>query len=824
MTSSDDHPMDPADVNKKAEEAAVEEIVQTPKESAALSPEEMRKTIHELQLQQIELKRQNEELRTGQTQVKAEESLREQRDFYESLIETAQTIILVLDTQGRIVRFNPYMEQLVGYTLDEVRGMDWFETFIKLENNDAIKSVFIKTVDNIQTSGNVNSIITRDGRIVHVEWSNKTLKDKYGRTVGVLAIGQDITERKQTEEALRESEERFALAMGASRDGIWDWNLKTGTIYCSPALTAMLGYDSKDVIQDVNQWQELIHPEDRQKAYQANMDCVNGLTESFEIEYRMQVREGGWKWILGRGRTVHRDASGRALRMIGTHQDITERKRIEQTLTEFNRDFAIFLEQSKDFIYFKDSESRFRFCSQNMANITGHANWRDMIGKHDLDVFPPDMAQIYQAEELPIFSEGKPLLNKINPYYGTDGRPGYVETNKLPIFDTYGKVVGIFGISRDITERKQAEEALKLERDNTRNILATVDAMIIALGPEGRITLVNRKACEILGYREDELLGQDWFATCLPHSIDVDQVRAVFKMALAGNLAGSEYYENPVRTRSGEERLIAWHNSSIRDKDGNTIGGLSAGMDITERKQAQLALEQKNQELEQFVYSVSHDLKSPLVTVKTFAGMLRQDIQDGNQQQIYEDLKYIDSSTDKMQQLLDALLKYSRIGRSDSLSQTLSADQSLKDSLAALAGILQRHQVQVSTSELPHLLDGDPMHFGQIWQNLIENAVKYSGDQPHPLIAIGATQQGQDLVFNVRDNGIGIAPEHNERIFNLFSQLTPGSEGSGLGLALVKKIVSIYEGRIWVESEGKGKGSCYYFTLPGALVKDDKTT
>jgi PAS domain S-box-containing protein len=122
-----------------------------------------------------------------------------------------------------------------------------------------------------------------------------------------------------------------------------------------------------------------------------------------------------------------------------------------------------------------------------------------------------------------------------------------------------------------------------------------VDAMIVVLDTAGRISLINRRGCEILGYREDELIGQDWFATCLPRSIDVDQVRAVFKMALAGNLAGSEYYENPVRTRSGEERLIAWHNSTIRDGDGNIIGGLSAGEDITVRKQNELELQHREQ-------------------------------------------------------------------------------------------------------------------------------------------------------------------------------------------------------------------------------------
>ena len=275
-----------------------------------------------------------------------------------------------------------------------------------------------------------------------------------------------------------------------------------------------------------------------------------------------------------------------------------------------------------------------------------------------------------------------------------------------------------------------------------------------------------------------------------------------------------------VRRTSGEIRYVHEHCVHERDATGVIVQSIGVVQDITERKQAQMALQQKIQELEQFVYSVTHDLKSPLVTVRTFSGMLLEDLQDGDQQQINEDLDYIGKAADKMQQLLDALLEYSRIGRISIPAQTLSASQSVDNCLAALAGILQQHQVQVSTDKLPQRLHGAPLHFEQMWQNLIENAVKYRGNQTHPQIEIGALQQCHDVVFYVRDNGMGIEPEHNERIFNLFSQLNPDSDGSGLGLALVKKIVSIYHGRIWVESSGKGNGSCFMFTLPGALIKE----
>ena len=147
--------------------------------------------------------------------------------------------------------------------------------------------------------------------------------------------------------------------------------------------------------------------------------------------------------------------------ILASVRDITERRKTEQELRELNRDFVIFLENATDFVYFKDRNSRFRFCSQTLANITGHSSWRDMIGKHDLEVFPEDVAQIYYEEEFPVFLNGIPLLNKTDPYYDAHGRKGWVSTNKWPVFDDENRVVGIFGMSRDVTERKKMEEEIR---------------------------------------------------------------------------------------------------------------------------------------------------------------------------------------------------------------------------------------------------------------------------------------------------------------------------------------------------------------------------
>jgi PAS domain S-box-containing protein len=351
---------------------------------------------------------------------------------------------------------------------------------------------------------------------------------------------------------------------------------------------------------------------------------------------------------------------------------------------------------------------------------------------------------------------------------------------------------------------------LRQSEQRQRSILQTAMDGIWLTDTQGRFVEVNETYCQMSGYSMQELL------TMSVADIEHLETASVISSRIAKTMEqGDDRFESQHRRKDGSVYDV---EVSMQYRSINGGQFVVFVQDITERKQAQWKLEQKNQELEQFVYSVSHDLKSPLVTVSTYAGMLRQDLLDTDQQQVFEDLKYIDKAANKMQQLLDALLQYSRIGRIDTPAQTQTACQLVNDNLDTLAGILQEHQVEISTSKLPHLLHGNPMHFGQIWQNLIENAVKYRGEQTQLHIKIGATQEGKDVVFYVRDNGMGIAPENNGRIFDLFSQLNPGSGGIGLGLALVKKIVSIYQGRIWVESEGKDKGSCFYFTLPGATI------
>jgi signal transduction histidine kinase len=236
--------------------------------------------------------------------------------------------------------------------------------------------------------------------------------------------------------------------------------------------------------------------------------------------------------------------------------------------------------------------------------------------------------------------------------------------------------------------------------------------------------------------------------------------------------------------------------------------------ELTARKELITELESKNAELERFTYTVSHDLKSPLFTIRGFLGYLEQDALSGNHERMRSDIQRIKDATDKMQHLLNDLLELSRIGRTGNEPETVSFTELVHEAVALVQGRINANGISIHVAHDLPAVYGDKVRLLEVMQNLIDNAAKFMGDQPMPRINIG--QEGEEdgkPIFYVSDNGIGISPEHHERVFGLFNKLDVKADGTGIGLALVKRIIEIHGGRIWVESE-LGMGAKFCFTLP----------
>jgi two-component system, chemotaxis family, sensor kinase Cph1 len=326
----------------------------------------------------------------------------------------------------------------------------------------------------------------------------------------------------------------------------------------------------------------------------------------------------------------------------------------------------------------------------------------------------------------------------------------------------------------------------------------------------------------ITGYGYEEYMARGGWLAAL-HPDDREQDARDMEALRANRQVVTE-----VRTfmKSGEMRWVRVWGHPVWDPVKNQLVGIyGAVQDITERKKVEAErealireLEAKNAELERFAYTVSHDLKSPLITIRGFLSFVEQDAEAGNLERVRADLGRIRDAVDKMQRLLSELLELSRIGRVVNPPQTIAFATLAQEAVALVAGRLRQRGVGVAVAEGLPTVWGDRARLVEVVQNLVDNAAKFMGDQKHPRVEIGMREQAGERVFFVRDNGIGIDPRFRERVFGLFEKLDPDSEGSGVGLALIKRIVDQHHGRVWVESEGKAKGTTVCFTLPDAAA------
>jgi PAS domain S-box-containing protein len=472
-------------------------------------------------------------------------------------------------------------------------------------------------------------------------------------------------------------------------------------------------------------------------------------------------------------------------------------------------------------VFFKDRQSRFIRVNAATARLTGSNNPDDFVGKTDFDFLPAETVQPFYNREQALMETGKAIVNRISTMTWADGHVRWGLDNKAPIFDREGTVIGLVGSSADITSMKLAEEA-------TARLAAIVESSndaIIGTTLEGTITSWNSGAERLYGYPAVEAIGHI-FTELLPPDADADNKFARKFAKIATGLL-TEPFESTQQTKSGRTVDVSLTFSPVYDAEKTTIGVAVIARDISARKQAEADLLAANKELEAFTYSVSHDLRAPLRAMNGFSRILLEDYEADIPVDARHFLQLIQDNARQMGQLVDDLLAFSRLGRQALVKVPVALDQLAREVIADLRPDWEGRAVTLSVDTMP-VVDVDPGLMRQVFANLIGNALKFTRKRDAAEIEVAVVpgpSDAEEITIQVRDNGVGFDMTYAHKLFGVFQRLHRAEDydGTGVGLALVQRIIHRHGGEIWAEAE-VNQGATFFFTLPRNLAQPSNDT
>lgn len=618
---------------------------------------------------------------------------------------------------------------------------------------------------------------------------------------------EDITQRKAMEDELKQSEARLKDFLDNATDIIQMIDGAGKFIFVNHAWRQALGYTEEQAKQMC--FTDILHPDQVAHCREVFSQVMQGKDVQ-NVEAVFCAKDG--REIIVEGSVNCRFVNGEPVATRAIFRDVTDRRRAELATQESESRLRAITDTAQDAIVMIDENGHITFWNPAAEKMFGYEA-SEMLGKNLHNILAPAEFHVQHRECFSAFrTTGSGAAMGKNVELAALRKNGERFPIELSLAaKKRGQGWGAVGIVRDITERKRAMEALSQSESMSKALLNAPQNVVAMVDGDFTIFAANEYLSQRFAKSADELIGTS-LADYLPDDV------AASRRAYA-----AQVLETGLPVRFEDENSGAWFDNifyPILDSQGNAVKVAIFATNITESKNAQERLRhamedlaRSNKELEEFAYVASHDLKEPLRMVVSYMQLLERRYKGQLDEKADKFIHYAVDGAMRMQKLISALLDYSRVGRVNGEFESVNCGDLMAQIVSDLSYSISDGNASVTFGELP-TVQAAPVLLGQLLQNLVANGLKYCQD-PAPHVHVQAQRQGAEWVFSVRDNGIGIPPEHHERIFKIFQRLHTKDEfqGTGIGLSVCKKVVEYHKGRIWVESE-KGQGATFCFTIP----------
>ena len=707
-----------------------------------------------------------------------------------------------------------------GYTKDEFLSMT-IKQIRPQEDVDRLMENIKGVTEGIDEAG-IWRHLKKDGTLIYVEIVSHTLDFEEHKAEMILA--SDVTEKIRAERELKESQERLSLALTSTKQGIYDLNVQTGEAKVTPEYATMLGYDPKSFKESNALWIERLHPDDREITAKAYSDYIDGKTSEYRVEFRQRTADNKWKWILSLGKLVEYDSNGNPLRMLGTHTDITQQKRVEERLRKLSRA----VEQSPTTIMITDLNANIEYVNPKFTEVTGYT-FDEVKGQNPHILSSGQKTQDDYGDMWNTILRGNEwrgeFFNKKK-----NGEPYWESAAISPITDVNGKITHFVALKEDITEKKKILEQLSESEEEFRSIWEnSVDAMRL-VDKNGVIINVNDSYCKLFGLKKEDLIGNVFNVSYVitETNTSLDGFKERFK-----NDTIIKKFETEIQLKSGKVIWVELTNSFIEFEDKATML-LSIIRDITDRKkiiadliEAKAKAEEMNKVKTYFFANMSHELRTPFVGIMGFSELLVDILINP------EEKKYAEQILKSSKRLTDTLNKILNVAKIefDGIETSLS-EMNLDGTVKEISDLYSQSAMVNNTELITDLKFGssriisDKKLLEEILDNLISNAVKYTKNGQ---VKVSSEKIQEDekvyVILKIADTGVGIPEEMQNIVWQEFRQASEGFsrsfEGTGLGLTITKKYVEKLNGIISLESK-EGKGTLFTIKLPVTFASNDK--